>query len=241
MRNAIDPMPFSAVKLRFLLDICAHAKTQSPLSYLFPAFRYHARFSTLGEADFDTAPMPDTVRYALGEYGDYLITSNAYDPARLPDTSEDDAVIDASAYEYYGRILELCRAAGTEVLMVRMPSCTWDRARSKAAADYCEKRGIPYVDYTEPPYAAACGVDGRFDFSDPSHLNLFGADKVSRDLARYIARYYDLPDRRGEAAYAAYAEAAAIYGAYRDHARAEMESLYPDMRSAGGPAAIEIS
>ena len=48
-------------------------------------------------------------------------------------------------------------------------------------------------------------------FDGNQHLNPSGARKVSDYLGAYIAEHYDVADRRGEAAYAAWADDAAAY------------------------------
>ena len=50
-------------------------------------------------------------------------------------------------------------------------------------------------------------------FDTNEHLNPSGARKVSDYLGRYIAEHYEIADRRGEAAYAAWADDTAAYRA----------------------------
>lgn len=53
-----------------------------------------------------------------------------------------------------------------------------------------------------PDIAQDMGFDANQDFSDGPHLNFGGAVKASQYLSRYLHENYDLPDRRGDPAYA---------------------------------------
>ena len=73
-----------------------------------------------------------------------------------------------------------------------------------------EAYGVDFIDFVSmdqvTDYATDC-----FDANE--HLNPSGARKVSDYLGRYIAEHYEIADRRGEAAYAAWADDTAAYRA----------------------------
>ena len=71
-----------------------------------------------------------------------------------------------------------------------------------------EAYGVDFIDFVSmdqvTDYATDC-----FDANE--HLNPSGARKVSDYLGRYIAEHYEIADRRGEAAYAAWADDTTAY------------------------------
>ena len=52
------------------------------------------------------------------------------------------------------------------------------------------------------------GFDYASDLTDTSHCNRWGAEKVTSYVGAYLKENYDLPDRRGDAAYASAWDAA---------------------------------
>ena len=81
---------------------------------------------------------------------------------------------------------------------------------ANAVCGIAEAYGVDFIDFVSmdqvTDYATDC-----FDANE--HLNPSGARKVSDYLGRYIAEHYEIADRRGEAAYAAWADDTAAYRA----------------------------
>ena len=62
------------------------------------------------------------------------------------------------------------------------------------------------------------------DFSDyGTHVNVVGAQKVTAFLEDWLEENYDLPDRRGDAAYASYDAAYGNWLAYQEENAALVE------------------
>ncbi|MBQ9644464.1 MAG: SGNH/GDSL hydrolase family protein, partial [Lachnospiraceae bacterium] len=67
-------------------------------------------------------------------------------------------------------------------------------------------------------------IDGLTDYYDNrAHTNALGSEKVTAYLGQYLREHYDLPDRRGDAAYASWDEAYARWQS--EHAEAVREIL----------------
>lgn len=78
---------------------------------------------------------------------------------------------------------------------------------ARGAARICAENGVPVLDYNTPG-GRDIGFDYATDLADHAHVNTAGAQKISTDLAAYLAEHYGMPDKRGDAAYAAWDEAA---------------------------------
>ena len=71
------------------------------------------------------------------------------------------------------------------------------------AAEY----GVSGINYNDP--SLRFGLRYSSDFADWQHLNVKGSVTFSRKLGADLKERYDLPDRRGDARYASYADSAA--------------------------------
>ena len=117
-----------------------------------------------------------------------------------------------TGFVYLRRIIEDCQARGIEVLLVHLPYPADEEKQmdANAVCGIAEAYGVDFIDFVSmdqvTDYATDC-----FDANE--HLNPSGARKVSDYLGRYIAEHYEIADRRGEAAYAAWADDTAAYRA----------------------------
>ena len=113
--------------------------------------------------------------------------------------------------EYAQKIKDLCDEHGAKLLFVSAPSLKdYNYPTHNGAVKYAKELGVPYLDFNL--LNNETGIDwmtDTFDYGD--HLNISGATKVSKYLAKYIKDNYDLPDHRGEAEYADWDEEAKIY------------------------------
>ena len=117
-----------------------------------------------------------------------------------------------TGFVYLRRIIEDCQARGIEVLLVHLPYPADEEKQmdANAVCGIAEAYGVDFIDFVSmdqvTDYATDC-----FDANE--HLNPSGARKVSDYLGRYIAEHYEIADRRGEAAYAAWADDTTAYRA----------------------------
>ena len=72
----------------------------------------------------------------------------------------------------------------------------------EAMEAFAAEQGVDYVDFDTEEIRAQVGLDPAVDYYDQGHVNLTGSVKVSEWLGNYLDQTYDLPDHRGEEAYA---------------------------------------
>lgn len=204
IRYAYDGMRFSRLKYDMIEDFREGMTWKEKLTYYIPFLKYHSRWSELSDDDFNSRPWLK---------GSVLTAKTEAVPE--PELPEEGRKVSSVFYDYFGRIADTCRENGIE-LVVYLAPFTWeddtgqgrqDFARMQSAyltlEPYVRGMGIPFLSYQEGNRA---GIDFRTDFSDYSHLNTNGAVKITRALAGYLEENYDLPDHRGEAAYASWDE-----------------------------------
>ena len=163
----------------------------------FPIFRYHDVWKTLLFGK----------KYAEQDFEGYLVRGT-----KTPYTHGDTYMKKAKALEeikpsidrYMQKIIALCEKNDARLLLVSVPSPhNYNTARCNAITAYAEENDIAYLNLNDA--ANPVGIDWSEDCLDKGdHLNVSGAEKVSIYLASYLKENYDLPDHRGEDAYASY-------------------------------------
>lgn len=106
--------------------------------------------------------------------------------------------------EYFVRILELANEKGIPLLVVGFPSPDYanDHMYYNALWRIADEYGVATINFNEPE--RRFGLAYSTDFADWQHLNVKGSITLSRELGRTLTESYNLPDRRGNAAYASY-------------------------------------
>jgi hypothetical protein len=146
---------------------------------------------------------------------------------------EEPATITDKQQEYLVKIIELCKEKGIALEMVLSPSyLALDPAYVKAT---CEEYGVPFIDYVADSEELA--LDYQEDFGDTDHLSYLGAEKWTRVLYRDVLEKYQLPDRRGDAAYSSWDVNAEVMAAKTKGYDINASPLMEDMRDqlAKGP------
>ena len=110
-----------------------------------------------------------------------------------------DYTIDAGQMEWLEKIRLLCEQNGVELVLIKAPSLYpyWYDQWEEQIADYAEDHGLLYVNLLALHTAA--GLDYQTDTYDGGlHLNLAGAEKLSRYFGEIQQDKCGLKDRRGE-------------------------------------------
>ncbi|MBO5646677.1 MAG: hypothetical protein J6S59_06130, partial [Clostridia bacterium] len=193
VHTQLDHMRSPLVRLSAIFTLIPR---KDRVEYLFPIVKYHTRWNEVRAEDFD-AP-PDICRGAVVYTG--FSEKEEVLPPELIARTEAGELYDIPEL-YLRKTVALCRKAGAEVLFVNLP-CVRDAEFQRAynAVDaLAEELGVPYINYL---YEESLGLDYEAEMFDTAHLNSAGAEKLTAALGAYIRENYDIPDRRGDAAYA---------------------------------------
>lgn len=248
-RKIVDTMPDKDIKLQLIASMKMADKKTDVLSYLFPIFRYHSRWSDLSREDFqpDYQVSDDYKLYSAGcrlqadgSYNeksrpeitvDTKITEALWDINSLTEVKDDEAdltgkeesekaaeVITAQnetvpgeevpanvSVEYYDKMIKLCQDKGIQVVALIPPKIrdgALKTARMAAIEEYMYSRGVDIIDYNTYEQVTRLGLNLQEHYCDAAHMNYKGAIIMSRDLAGVLSEKYDLPDHRGDEAYA---------------------------------------
>lgn len=112
-----------------------------------------------------------------------------------------DVEIPTKNIEWLKKIKTLCDENEVQFLAVKVPTIylpqsyrsAWTAEKYHAVRQLCDEHGIVYYDML---YEADVNIDWSKDTTDKGqHLNLYGAQKVSADLGRYLQEHYELPQK----------------------------------------------
>ena len=220
-RMALDGMEWSSVKAEAIR--ASMTEEEDFLTYLFPFFRYHSRWSELEAEDFTYAYKD---KPAVSDSG-YLMQTDV-EPEDLSNQPTPTPLVDPNlpetAMAYLDRMAELCEERDIELILIKAPTdyfrYHWYDEWEAQMVAYAAEKGLAYYNFI--PEKEAIGLDMSTDTYDAGiHLNVYGAEKLSRYFGEILRREHDVPDRRGDDA------AADVWrgrvAAYRDR-KAAMEA-----------------
>ena len=154
------------------------------LDYVFPLLRYHSRITDLTGEDFQYLFHRDRV-----SHNGYYMRVDTRPAENVPEGRP--------LGDYTIRLL--CEENGVELVLIKAPSLYpyWYDQWEEQIADYAEDHGLLYVNLLALNTAA--GLDYQTDTYDGGlHLNLAGAEKLSRYFGEILRDKCALKDRRGE-------------------------------------------
>jgi len=196
-RQALDPMRLSRNKIASIIDVVSNSEDQQVISYLFPLFRYHAR-QYLYPEDFDFSIMKKrNTRMGYVEYDKFIDIKPQERPEEFDDYNHSPNF--QCSEIWLTKMIDLCKANDIDVIITAIPmnnKNAWSIYRHNALQEYTDKQGVVIIDfyYGEPKDASS--LDHSIDYSEPSHVNIGGATKISDYIAKYLSDNYNLPDRR---------------------------------------------
>ncbi len=197
-RMSIEGMDWSLSKIR---DIQASMTSKEQfLDYVFPLLRYHARWNDLKTEDLTYLFEDKTVSHN-GYYMrvDVKPAENVPEGKLLADYRFGD-----TAYAYLRKITALCKANDIQLILVKAPSLYpyWYPEWEEQMDAYAKEHDLCYINFLE--LKEETGLDYSQDTYDGGlHLNLSGAEKITKYLGAYLKEYTSVPDRRNESSLSA--------------------------------------
>lgn len=197
-RMALDGMEWSSVKTEAIF--ASMTEEEHFIDYVFPFLRYHSRWSELTAEDLTYAwrdkPLVSDSGYLMQTGIVPADTQAEVTPEPLFDPN-----LPATAMAYLDKIRALCEGKGIELILVKAPTNFWryhwyDEWDGQIT-DYAKTHGLAY--YNLIPKSAEMGLDMSTDTYDGgAHLNVYGAEKLTRYFGEILRDTHAIPDRRGE-------------------------------------------
>ena len=219
VHSFLDAFPMTLNKLRAIHSLSGdnqYISRMDELGLIFKFLAYRQNWSAINKDSFNMTPST--------EKGGHMLTHvSAPEPIektdKLPELEES-----VLGVEYLYKIIELCREKDIDLLLTYFPFPAWEERYEEAnlAGLIAQEEGINYINFLDNGV-----VDYDIDCNDSnSHLNAAGAKKVSSWLGKYILDNYDIPDRRGDAAYAYWDGDYERYAEYKRSCAADAWNVY---------------
>lgn len=153
----------------------------------------HMRYRELKEEDFN-----NSLYYMRGYNGSFEVTG--YD---IPSACSVTALegVDAQRLSYVDKIIELCGEKGIDLYFFMAPYVISDSEQAKlnTVVRYAEDKGIPVIDFNRN--YEMIGFDYGTDMREYTHVNNYGAQKVTEYIGQWMKDNSDIPDKRGDRRY----------------------------------------
>lgn len=158
----------------------------------------HTRYKELGRYDFlDYGPSI----YGKGE-DIYFVNRDGYDGGeQYCSKTEERATLGEGEYKWLEDMKELSEEEGFELVFMLIPAQLEDdvQARINSAIDWAEDNGIAVYDFNKQ--RKEIGLTSGNDFLDSTHLNAFGAEKLTHYLYENVIKNFNLQDHRNDFTY----------------------------------------
>lgn len=188
---------------------------ESREQYLFELSIYHERWKELSAEDFMG---PEDIAY-----GAKLNTTSK--PIKEYTVTTEKKEIPECNNEYLAKIVTLCKQEQVELLLVNLPidfearhGVLGDMKKVQmlynSLEDFAEENQIAYWNYMTCPESIE--LDLEKDYDGGFHLNIFGAEKLTKYMGKYILDNYDVPDRRMDKNYDFIRDDYILYEKYKE-------------------------
>lgn len=191
------------------------------LEYYFPVLKFHNNWKLHNPKALLQPEHYDNVTWEKGYYlwkdvepwtkGDYMASDTGEEP------------LAESSIRYLKWIMKICEKRGARLMLVSVPSpqnmsSKKDRTLNRLAGEL----ELPYLNLSL--HLDEMGIDWATDTPDKGdHLNWWGAQKVSRYLAKALADTGLLTDRRGTPGYEAWDSSCAAFFDYASTAKGNVD------------------
>ena len=197
-RMTLDGMRWSVSKVKSIQ--ASMTEQEQFLDYVFPVLRYHSRWKELSLEDLEYMFEAETV-----SHNGYYMRVDVKPAENVPEGRVlADYQFGSQAYLYLDKITQLCKENEIKLILVKAPSLYpyWYEEWEEQMEAYAEENGLQYINFLE--LIDETGIDFSQDTYDGGlHLNLSGAEKITRYLGRFLSEETSLADRRGEEALSA--------------------------------------
>lgn len=194
VRQALDNMKLDEVKLEAINDPIYNLSSLDKLSYIFPIIEYHTRWNRLNENDFRRIKN-NYKNYCKG----YIMYKEKKYTGHRPDEAM-DIVINDNSKKYMEKIIELCKKNNIEILFTKIPTTEfWVEEQHNAMVEYCKEKDFSFIDMNNNSDIQMDWINDTFD--DGVHLNVYGSEKVSAYIGKYISENYKLENHKDDEKY----------------------------------------
>jgi len=192
-RLTLDGMRISPVKIRAIE--ASRLDDEDWVSYFFPILRYKDHWRELSSEDFKFFFQNPRVSVS-----GFMIRSDTVpvgfipEPMRLANYQFTD-----NSYYYLNRMVELTTGHGIDLVLIKAPNLYpyWYSEWDEQIVTFADENDLLYINFLE--YTDDIGLDWSIhSFNAGLHLNVFGAELMSRYFGEILVNEFNLPDKRSD-------------------------------------------
>lgn len=190
-RMTLEGMEWSMSKVNAIF--ASMKEDEQFLDYVFPILRYHSRWSELNADDFKY--MFATKKVSHNGY--YMRVDVKPVTTIPPERVLADYSFGDNAWKYLKMMADLCEKEGIELLLIKAPSLYphWYDEWDAQIEEFAEERDLTFINFLD--LIDEIGIDYSKDTYDAGlHMNLSGAEKLSKYLGKVLTEEFEVPDRR---------------------------------------------
>lgn len=196
-RTTLDGMRLSLNKIRFINNnVGVYIEDDDKLSYYLDLIKYHGH----------GYPNVDKMKIMLGKYKDkyngFFIEAKNEELKKEEFETDETRPVSEDTNAVLVDLLEYMQGIDCEFLFTVSPYL--EKEEHKQTFNYVEsvveQYGYKFLDAND--YVDEMGIDYSTDFYDTKHVNIYGAEKYTEFLSKYMLENYDIPDRTDDPAYA---------------------------------------
>lgn len=189
----LDGMKWSASKVKSIK--ASMTEDENFIEYVIPLLRYHSRWSELTKEDFRYLFHKDKV-----SHNGYYMRVDVKPAGTFPkDKKLGNYQFGENAYEYLDKITKLCNDHDIQLILIKAPSIypSWYEQWDEQMVEYAQENQIRYINFLN--LTEDVGLDFQTDTYDGGlHLNLSGAEKLSKYFGRILKEEYVLSDHHND-------------------------------------------
>lgn len=227
-RLNLDGMKWSYSKAKSVK--ASMTEEENFMDYVFPLLRYHSRWSELKREDFQYLFSKKQI-----SHGGFLMRTDVKPVESIPEGKPlADYQFSDTCYEYLDKMVKLCEDNDVQLIFIKAPSVYpyWYDEWETQIETYSAEHNVPYYNFLE--LNNETGIDYQTDTYDNGlHLNLAGAEKMSKYFGRILQQEYGVKNRKNAPTIVkAWDEKVKFYNAMKKDQEEELEK-YGYLKSYG--------
>lgn len=220
-RMTLDGMEWSSSKWNAIK--ATMMDDEHMIEYVFPILRFHSRWKELEADDFTYFWTRNLV-----SHNGYYMRADVRPVGTFPTTRRRaDYSFDDRAWEYLDKMRLLCEEKEITFVLMKAPSLypVWYDQWEEQIVAYANEYGLTYMNCISE--IDSIGIDFTQDTYDGGlHMNVYGAEKMSRYFGTFLSGLPGVTDRRNEAETA---KAWEEKGAFYDSMKAQQEEEFREL------------
>lgn len=190
-RMTLEGMEWSMSKVNAIL--ASMKEDEQFLDYVFPILRYHSRWSELTADDFKYMFATKKV-----SHNGYYMRVDVKPVTTIPPKRVlADYSFGENAWKYLEMMADLCEENDIDLLLIKAPSVYpyWYDEWDVQVEEFAAERDLQFINFLD--LVEEIGIDYNTDTYDAGlHMNLSGAEKLSKYLGKVLTQEYGVADRR---------------------------------------------